>query len=186
MGCGCGKKIGNQDYFMNRNGQSIANPEDWGPILWKILHCLAEKIGNTGNPIIDTDQANYVEFILQDLQYILPCKECQEHASQYVAQNHIPVLKGLYKDDLKNAVRTWLFDFHNSVRNRKNQQITVLSLDECKTLYENTYIPQCEFTVFTQSVAYAVRSGWVKIVYWRKWYSFLERLRVLSANFIVK
>jgi hypothetical protein len=186
MGCGCGKKSGSSVYFMGKNGQMSASPEEWGPILWKILHCLSESIGNTGNSIIDTDQANYTEFILQHLPSIIPCKECQEHAHSYISNNPVPVLKGMYGQTLKNTIRSWLLHFHNAVRTRKDQEITVLTLEEYQPLYSNCSVPQCEFVMLSQSVAYAIRQGWVKVDAWRKWYNFLDRLRVLSGNFIAK
>jgi hypothetical protein len=186
MGCGCKKKLTGTIHFMGRDGKQISDPEEWGPTLWKYLHCLIEKIGLSGNPIMDTDQATYVEYIFQHLHSIIPCTECQEHARQYIAQNPVPTLKGLYSDNLRSTIRVWLFNFHNAVRSRKGQEIIVSTPEMCRHIYEGCFIPQCEFTNLTQSIAFGVRQGWIKIDMWKKWYNFSERLRVLSDNTIVR
>ena len=43
MPCNCGKNKGTV-YFMGQGNSNIADPLQWGPILWKYLHGLAEKI----------------------------------------------------------------------------------------------------------------------------------------------
>jgi len=39
-----------------------------------------------------------MESILQHLPHILPCNECQQHATQYLMDHPVPNLKGLYRD----------------------------------------------------------------------------------------
>jgi len=186
MPCGCGKKnTAGTVHFMGREGSQIADPVEWGPILWKFLHCLAEKVGTSGNKIVDTDQANYMETILNTLHLILPCTECQAHAAAYSASNPLPSLKGLYGDALRTTVRNWLFNFHNQVRASKGQPIMMNSPDELGSVYAGCFVPKCEHTLFVQSVAFAVRQGWVRIDNWRKWYSNSERIRILAGNIVV-
>jgi hypothetical protein len=183
MGCGCGKKGGAPPPLMQQ--EQLLAPTEWGPILWKYLHCLAEKIGTSGNTVIDTDQANYMETLINTLPLIIPCTECQGHAAAYVAAHPLPTLKGLYGATLTIAVRTWLFEFHNAVRVQKGQPLLVLTVDECVLVYGICVVQKCEYTAFIQSVAAAVRQGWVRIENWKKWYSNSERLRILSGNLIV-
>jgi hypothetical protein len=185
MGCGCGKKnAGGTIHFMGREGNQIADPQEWGPIVWKYLHCLAEKMGTSGNTIVDTDQANYMETLLTTLHLVLPCTECQAHAANYIAANPVPALKGIYGDNLRSTVRNWLFTFHNQVRSSKGQPIQVNSAKECAALYGGCFVPKCEYNLFVQSVAFAVRQGWVRIENWRKWYSNSERMRILCGNIV--
>jgi len=177
MGCGCGKKGAPPPLMLQ---EQLLSPEEWGPMLWNYLHCLAEKMGSTGNKMIDTDQANYMDTLLTMLPLILPCLECQAHAASYLVANPLPNLKGLYGTLLRDAVRKWLFLFHNAVRASKGQPILFQTVEEC--VKEGCSIPKCEYTAFIQSVAAAVRQGWVRIENWRKWYSNSERLRILSGN----
>jgi hypothetical protein len=186
MPCGCGKKnTGSTVHFMGREGAQIADPAEWGPIVWKYLHCLSEKLGTTGSHIIDTDQANYMETLLNLLPQILPCVECQAHAAAYVGAHPVPTLKGQYGENLRAAARNWLFQFHNEVRARKGQPIMIKTPDECAAHYAGCFVPNCEYSLFIQSVAFAVRQGWVRVDNWRKWYSNSERLRVLVGNVVM-
>jgi hypothetical protein len=184
MGCGCGKKRTGTVHFMGKDAGQMPEPEEWGPILWKYLHCLAEKLGTTGNTLINTDQTNHIEILITSLHQVLPCTECQAHAAAYIASNPFPTVKGLSGDNLRTIVRTWLFNFHNSVRARKGQPIIVNTPEECASVYAGCFIPKCEYTFFVQSVAYAVRQGWVRIDNWKKWYSHSERLRMISGNIV--
>jgi hypothetical protein len=190
MGCGCAKKNGAGlsqmmgDYSAPQDASSMV-AEEWGPILWKYLHCLAEKIGTSGSTIVDTDQANYMETILSTIQLVIPCTVCQAHASAYIAANPIPSLRGLYGAQLRDTVRAWLFTFHNSVRSSKQQEIMVRTIEECSALYGNCLLAKCDYNTFIQNVAFAVRQGWVRIEHWRKWYSNSERLRIILGNIVV-
>jgi hypothetical protein len=186
MPCGCGKKnTGGTVHFMGKETTDTPQPEEWGPIVWKYLHCLAEKIGTTGNTVIDADQANYVETIISTIHLIIPCPECQAHAAAYISQNPFPSIKGLAGTTLQNTVRTWLFHFHNHVRSQKGQEIMIKTVEECAQLYAGCFVPKCEYSLFVQNVAYAVRQGWVRIDNWKKWYSNSERLRVIIGNIVV-
>lgn len=185
MPCGCGKKNTGTVYFMGRETNDTPQPEEWGPILWKYLHCLAEKIGISGNPVIDADQANYIETIISTLHLILPCPECQTHAASYISNNPLPSLKGLTGETLRSTVRDWLFNFHNHVRFSKGQEIIVKIVQECAIQYASCFVPKCEYNLFIQNVAYAVRQGWVRIDNWKKWYSNSERLRIIIGNIVI-
>ncbi len=186
MGCGCGKKKGPTIHFMGQGNGQQADPEEWGPIMWRYLHCLIQRIGHSGNAIMDTDQANYLEYMLQNLSAVLPCQECQAHASQYISHNHVPQLRGLYGENLRRTAQTWLFNFHNAVRSQKGQPIQINNLEELEAEYNECFVPQCEFSLLTQSVAFAVRHGWVRVDTWRKWYNYSERMKVLVSSPVVR
>ena len=181
MSCGCSKKGNKSGNIIEI--EIVLTPLVWGPVLWKYLHCLSEKIGISGNKMIDTDQANYMEKILQLLPVIIPCIECQQHAKEYYVINPVPSLKGLYNGELKSIVRMWLFLFHNHVRILKGQSVM-----ESIEVYIETYqtiLNKTEYQLIINSIIGAVRQGWVKMDQWRKWYSYSERLRIISGNVVV-
>ena len=185
MPCGCGKKNTGTVHFMGQVSTDIPDPVEWGPIIWKYLHCLTEKIGFSGNPLVDNDQAGYMETLISTLHQVIPCPECQSHASSYIGANPLPTLRGLKGDVLRNTVRNWLFNFHNHVRTTKGQPIQVNTTEACRELYTGCFVPKCEYTQFVQNVAYAARQNWVKIDIWRKWYSTSEKIRILIGNVVV-
>jgi len=184
MPCNCGR---------NKNGAAAVLPDQaitlsetqWGPMLWLYLHCLAEKIGQSGNRIVDTDQANYMETLLTMLPLVLPCKDCQAHAAAYIAAHPVPTLRGLYATDLQAAVRQWLFEFHNRVREDNHQSILIATVADCQAHYAQCIISKADYQFIIQSVTAAIRQGWVRIDHWRKWYSNSERLRILTGNVVL-
>jgi hypothetical protein len=185
MPCGCGKKREGTIHFMGNTSTDTPDPIEWGPIVWRYLHCLTEKIGFSGNPIVDIDQANHMETIINNLHLIIPCPECQSHAHSYISNNPLPSLKGLTGDNLRSTIRNWLFIFHNHVREIKAQPIIINTVDECKENYNGCFIKRCEYDLFIQNGAYAVRLGWVKIENWRKWYTTSEKLRITIGNIVL-
>ena len=185
MSCGCGKKTAGTIHFMGNPNSDRPDPIHWGPILWKYLHCLTEKIGMSGNFIVDTDQYNLIETLISTLHLIIPCPECQGHAQAYFSTNPPPSLKGLYGDNLRSVLRRWLFTFHNHVRTFKGQPIIINTLEECQSQYNGCGIPKCDYDIFIQNGAHAVRLGWIKIEHWRKWYTTSEKLRIIIWNIII-
>jgi hypothetical protein len=167
------------------NGQET-DAEDWGPIMWRYMHCLIQRIGYSGNPIMDTDQANYLEFMLTNLGAVLPCQECQGHAHQYISFNPPPTLKGHYGENLRRLAQQWLFTFHNAVRTSKGQAIQIHNIEQLEAEYKECFVAQCEFSMLTQSIAFAVRHGWIRVDVWRKWFNYSERMRVLVSSPVVK
>jgi hypothetical protein len=185
MPCGCGKKNTGTVHFMGQVSTEVPDTSEWGPILWKYLHCLIEKIGLSGNPLVDNDQAGYMETIIGTLHQIIPCPDCQAHATTYITNNPLPTLRGLKGEDMRNILRLWLFNFHNQVRLSNRQSIIVNTVEACRELYNGCFVPKCEYTLFVQNVGYAVRQNWVRIDIWRKWYSTSEKIRILIGNVVV-
>lgn len=185
MPCGCGKKAAGTIHFMGSPNSDTPDPVHWGPILWKYLHCLTEKIGMSGNIIVDIDQSNHIDTLIHTLHLIIPCPECQAHAQAYISINPPPSLKGLNGDNLRATLRTWLFTFHNNVRMSKNQPIVINTLEECKAQYSGCALLKCDYDVLIQNGATAVQLGWVKIEHWRKWYTTSEKLRIITGNIII-
>jgi hypothetical protein len=184
MGCGCGKNK-QSTFFMSQDGKAQGDPLVWGPILWRYMHCIAEKIGTTGNVNVDIDQARAFEFMLTNLSKIIPCTECQQHCNEYTATNPVPHITTLTGDALKNVVRVWLFNFHNAVRVRKGQPITIINENDCKEQYANCSITKADYAIISDNVTYAIRQGWVKVDMWRRWYINSEKLRIMLGNVIV-
>ena len=190
MSCGCGKlKNGSIDAAMLRESTRLLLSTEWGPILWKYLHIIAEKIGHTGSKLIDTDQANYVRTLITMLPSILPCPDCQNHSETYLAANPFPSLKDTYGAAMRDSVRTWLFLFHNSVRVSKGQE-PIDSIDFCEQ-YGQMYLSSADYTRLVQCIIAATKQQsatklqWVRIDQWKKWYSASERLRLLMGNVVV-
>jgi hypothetical protein len=173
MPCGCSKR---QAPAPLSDREQKGEPEDWGPLLWKVLHRLGEVIGSSGNKVIDTDEANYTENVINMLPMILPCPECQAHTATYLQSNPLTNLKGLYGTELKNKLSNWVFLFHNHVRVSKGKEPFETILAES--------VQKCEYQQLILYITSAVRQNEIKIEHWKKWYSYLERLRILTVNLV--
>lgn len=185
MSCGCGKRRnGVTDAAMQREANQLLLPTQWGPIMWRLLHISAEKIGRSGNKITDMDQANYMKTIITMLPSILPCADCQAHAETYIGANPFPVVKDLYGPDLQVPIRLWLFLFHNHVRQRKEQE-PLGSVEECITLYGQISLSKADYTTLIECIVAATRQQWVKLDQWKKWYSVMERFRLLTGTIVM-
>lgn len=185
MSCACGKrKNGTTDAAMEREANQLLLPTQWGPIMWKLLHVTAEKIGQSGSTITDNDQANYVKIMITMLPSILPCRDCQSHAEAYLSVNPFPLLKDLYGIVLRTTVRSWLYAFHNHVRTMKGQDI-IISEEECSTRYGQEYVSKVDYSTLITCIVAATRQQWVKLDQWKKWYSAVERLRLLTGSIVV-
>ena len=87
------------------NGMIIRDTHEWGPLLWTVMHSLAE-IG--GSAIADADWTE----LFVSLQTSLPCPDCTAHYTAWLAA-HPPPTTGTA------AARMWLLDLHNDVNARK-------------------------------------------------------------------
>jgi len=179
MGCGCRKKIGGSNHILFPEADSAnGDPSNWGPALWAMLHCIAERIGLSASASIDIDQARAMETVITLLPTILPCPECQAHCRLYI-QTHTPNWIPLRGETLRTTVRQWLLDFHNSVRARKEQPITVNTLDDLSREYAGCNIQSCQTTLLAANVAFMIRLSVVKMEAWKRWNVHFNRIRVL-------
>jgi|TARA_B110000285_G_scaffold233546_1_gene307671 hypothetical protein len=80
----------------------------WGPSIWDLLHCLAEKIKNDSYSSLKTD----IFFHIQSICNNLPCPSCSVHATQYLQKVDFSKLRT--KEDFKMM----LYNFHNVVNKR--------------------------------------------------------------------
>jgi hypothetical protein len=85
----------------------------WGPAIWFLFHTLAEKVKPEAFPIIRQELLNNIYAIASHL----PCPVCSEHAKEYLGKINFNSIQT--KDDLKML----LFQFHNSVNQRKGYQL---------------------------------------------------------------
>lgn len=82
----------------------------WAPCTWTLFHTLVEKSINNNLYTIQ-----FIKRIIKTICYNLPCPECTEHAREHIksdyAFNNISTL---------NALKLWLFNFHNKLNREKN------------------------------------------------------------------
>lgn len=177
MGCGCGKKKALAAAIVSGSVVDSIDADEWGPVYWKILHCLSVRIGMIGDAITDTDQARAMEFLVKHLVDVIPCNECQDHARTYIEGHPISWI-GLRTLTLRQTVSNWLLDFHNDVRTRKGQAIEVADLTAYEAAYDGCTIMECEIEVITRAAKYAIDHNIVKPAAWKRWMTEFKKLRL--------
>jgi hypothetical protein len=152
MGCACKKDI--PDY---------PGTEEWGPLLWKILHALAEKLGSSKNLIDEEREWNRLLMMTGD---ILPCPICKKHYKEVLTTNPIaPILK-MNATDANTFLRTWLWTLHNeiNVANGKPE----LPFADLPTLYGDVDIRDT-FWRIDPVMKLAISRNALGYISWQKW-----------------
>ena len=104
----------------------------WGEPTWTFLHTLAHKVREEQFTIVRSELLKLVYLICTTL----PCPECSQHSKTYLNNINFNTINS--KSDFKRM----LFEFHNSVNNRKGYTIfNMIDLD-------NTYQYQVLNTTF--------------------------------------
>ena len=84
------------------NGMVIRDTSEWGPLLWTVMHSLAE---------IGGSDADWTDLFVS-LQTSLPCPDCTNHYTAWLAARPPPTTGTA-------AARMWLLDLHNDINQRK-------------------------------------------------------------------
>ena len=66
----------------------------------------------------------------------------------------------------------------------KGQNI-IISEEECSVLYGQEYVSKVDYNTLIGCIVAATRQQWVKLDQWKKWYSAVERLRLLTGSIVV-
>lgn len=124
----------------------------WGPSLWKILHCSAERFGTKALQRLPQEEPRIWSHLLQSLRFSLPCPHCKKHYQTYLLQ---------YPCSARNReeIRIWLYRLHEAVNNRLQKQDT-LSLTEVEDKYSQPFCFSEHMATFIHQVRAAVRQGW--------------------------
>jgi hypothetical protein len=106
--------------------------EQWGPLLWRLLHNIAEVSDRR-------DLAFLWISLMKDTVAVMPCTQCRHHLGEYLRTHRFMFIKNqhlLTGEQVKKIIRTDLFNLHNSVNSRLNH--SVLSFEEYSALYNKT------------------------------------------------
>jgi hypothetical protein len=98
---------------------------EWGPITWKLIHCISIK----ANPNLSQEQFNELKNIISRIVSNLPCPYCTSHAIDYLSRTNYKSIRNI------NDLTLYLFNFHNNVNIRLNKPI--ITFEEHNTIYTN-------------------------------------------------
>ena len=90
---------------------------EWGPIVWRILHGLAEKAQQAALP---ADEIREWSRLIKSTSEMIPCDICRDHMTRYMRQHPLPEV---HYSLLKTTVKTWFLNLHNEINEGNERPI---------------------------------------------------------------
>ena len=87
----------------------MPTPTIWGPKLWKVLHCIGYYSARSPE-IMKRDVKREFDWLLVNLETIIPCIECRQHLEEYKKINGYPLTI--------SDISEWMWKFHEAVNTR--------------------------------------------------------------------
>lgn len=109
------------------NALPKSKPSQFGPHYWYMLHTMALNYPNDPTDFIKRKMKCFVEA----LPYLLPCKDCSEHAKEFLS-NHTNDLH--FALSSKESLFKFLWFFHNHVNERLGKP--QISLEQAFNMYK--------------------------------------------------
>jgi hypothetical protein len=143
-------------------------PSTWGYNQWKMLHLMAFVY-----PEKPTEQRKkqMLDYLI-NLGPNLPCPGCAFHCSSYMAEN-IPQV------DSREAIKKYLYDFHNAVNKRTGKRI--LSYEECENALKESSLNIQDWIAIKRADEIRVEDHKV-IDTWKKAYADLENSTLTNST----
>jgi hypothetical protein len=116
---------------------SMVSPVEWGPNAWKLLHGIAERIGNQSSMTLVSDERNELKLTLRHFWALLPCQKCQKHYKEWLIK-HPPDswIVGPFGCDLQDSMRYWVYLLHEDV-NQRREVISGINLESLEETYKD-------------------------------------------------
>lgn len=146
---------------------------NWGPILWKILHALAERGGKVFTPSFRDDERRQWLNIITLLPKIIPCPDCRQHAEAWIAANPITAIKTLGDNEIYDWLTDWFYRFHEDV----NRRLEKPSFDKValSQIYGRVSVRDT-MKQLKAPIELAIRLSGVTLLPWQKWVGHITML----------
>ncbi|CCV02210.1 Ervl/Alr family protein [Invertebrate iridescent virus 30] len=112
-------------------------PSIWGPHFWNTFHFISSTYDNKPNQSIKLTMKNFI----QSIPVFLPCKECQDHAFDFLSSSNLDKIV-----ENRKELFTFFFNFHNSVNLRLKKPL--MKIEDALKKY---YIPVEEYHLYLSS-----------------------------------
>jgi hypothetical protein len=150
---------------------SIPLNEEWGPVIWRVLHGLAEKSGNVIDVVNRIEELNIWPRLIKVLTQGLPCEECREHYSEWLKTN--PFKLPTNYNEVKEYIKRWLFDLHNNINIRNNKDI--FEYNDLVEMYSNVPL-KLTIDMLNKIVDKSVKAGVVRLLSWSSTIKYMQNL----------
>ena len=93
---------------------------EWGPILWSILHGLAEK---SQTAALQADEVREWQRFLKATGEVLPCEVCMSHYAAYTKEHPLTHFAEIPFSVFKTSIKTWLWELHTEIRQEYGKDV---------------------------------------------------------------
>ena len=147
--------------------------EEWGPLLWTLLHILAEKAGRQENIITRGDESRAWPLFLKTLPSALPCPFCRDHLQDYLQKN--PFSLPMDYNEWKVYIPMYFYQVHESVNKRLGKPS--FSFSDLSKTYSDVGQLKSVMDRLEKLVAKAIQMGGLSLFHWRAWLKHYTMLR---------
>lgn len=141
----------------------MADPKEWGPLLWKIIHIQCEKLGKQTHHLFQNDELIVFNRFVKQIYYIIPCDICKKHYNDYSSKY---MIKHIEYKNLHNFARTYFFNLHNNINISNVKEIyKIEDLDIYNSITKemyNSYLKELETLLKKYSLHYYISSASIK------------------------
>jgi hypothetical protein len=143
---------------------------EWGPIVWSILHGLAEKAQRA---VLPADELREWPKLIKLTSEMLPCDICRQHMVEYIKEN--PLREVPYYE-LRETVRRWFFTLHNEINAGNGKPL--FSYDDLSAAYNSVNL-QDMFWRLDPVIKKAIQVNGVGSIKYMNWIKSAKMMRAI-------
>ena len=147
--------------------------QEWGPLVWWILHTLAEKAGRQTSPITLGDEQRAWPLFVKELPSAISCPYCRDHLLEYQKQNPFVLPSDYF--EWKTYIPEYFYQLHESVNQRLGK--SSFPRDQLSTTYASTSAIKETLVHLDAVVMRGVKMGGMSLFNYRAWVKHLNMLR---------
>jgi hypothetical protein len=147
--------------------------EEWGPLLWLLIHTLAEKAGRQTSMLTLGDEQRAWPLFVRELPNALPCPYCREHLQGYLHKNPFTLPMDYY--EWKIYIPQYFYDLHESVNTRLNKPS--FPRNQLTDTYKDVGVLKPTIERLEKIVNRAISMGGLSLFHWRAWLKQYNMLR---------
>lgn len=149
---------------------------DWGPILWHILHGLAERAGSAAIPM---DEVREWPKLIQATGQMLPCDKCRAHFSAFTNSHPLTQFSNVPYSQIKTSAKTWFWELHNQVNQDNNKPL--FAYEDLAVVYGERINFQDLFWRLEPVIKKAIQLSGVPLMKWMNWVKSFKMMRAILA-----
>lgn len=148
--------------------------EEWGPLVWRILHTFAERGGRQTNNITQGDEQRAWPLFIKTLPPVIPCPFCRDHLEDYLKKNPFQLPPDY--TSWNEFLQTYFYDLHESVNVRLGKPS--YPTNQLSAEYKDIGQLKDVLTRLTAIEERAIKMNGVSLFHWRAW---LKQFNLLRA-----